>query len=82
MARLTVCIYIEILKEFMPYYEVANLVTITKMNMIDEMACAYGMLRTTSVKIPHQVSHQGAQWSPLLLKSPTDLRRGLSCSNF
>jgi len=26
----------------MPYYEVANLVTVTKINMMDEMACAYG----------------------------------------
>ena len=29
----------------MPYYEVANLVTVTKTNMIHEMPCAYGTLR-------------------------------------
>jgi len=29
----------------MPYYEVANLVTITKTNVIDEMPSAYGTLR-------------------------------------
>jgi len=28
----------------MAYYEVANLVTVTKTNMIDEMPCAYGTL--------------------------------------
>jgi len=33
-ARLTVCIYRERLKSCMPYYDVANLVTVTKMNMI------------------------------------------------
>jgi len=32
----------------MPYYEVANLVTVTKMNMIDEMPCAEGTLRVAS----------------------------------
>jgi len=32
----------------MPYYEVANLVTVTKTNMIDEMHCAYGNLRVAS----------------------------------
>ena len=32
----------------MPYYEVANLVTVTKMNMIDKMHCAYGNLRVAS----------------------------------
>jgi len=32
----------------MPYYEVANLVTVTKTNMIDKMPCAYGTLRVAS----------------------------------
>jgi len=32
----------------MPYYEVANLVTVTKTNMIDEMPWAYGTLRVAS----------------------------------
>jgi len=32
----------------MPYYEVANLFTVTKTNMIDEMPCAYGTLRVAS----------------------------------
>ena len=50
----------------MPYYEVANLVTITKTNMIDEMPCAYGTLRTTALRIRHQVSRRAAQRSQLL----------------
>jgi hypothetical protein len=33
----------------MPYYEVANLGTVTKENMIDELPCAYGTLRTTAL---------------------------------
>jgi len=32
----------------MPYYEVANLVTVTKTNLIDEMPCAYGTLCVAS----------------------------------
>jgi len=50
----------------MPYYDVANLVTITKTNMIDEMACGYGTIRTTAVRIRHQVSRRAAQRSQLL----------------
>jgi len=50
----------------MPYYEVANLVTVTKMNMIDEMPCAYGTLRTTALRIWHKVSSRAAQRSQLL----------------
>jgi len=34
VARLTVCISRERLALFTPYYDVANLVTVTKMNMI------------------------------------------------
>jgi len=63
VARLTVCIYIEILKYCMPYYEVANIVTVTKTNMIDEMPCAYGTWRTTALRIRHQVSRRAAQRS-------------------
>jgi hypothetical protein len=42
----------------MPYYDVANLVTATKTNMIDEMPCGCGTLRTTGVRIWHQVSRR------------------------
>jgi len=38
----------------MPYYDVANLVTV-KTNMIDEMPCGYVTVRTTGVSIRHQV---------------------------
>ena len=42
----------------MPYYDVANLVTVPKTNMIDEMPCGYGTLRTADVRIWHQVSRR------------------------
>jgi len=32
----------------MPYYEVVNLVTVRKTNMIDQMPCAYGTLHVAS----------------------------------
>jgi hypothetical protein len=47
----------------MPYYDVANVVTVTKTNMIDEMPCGYGTLRTTGVRIRHQVSRRPVQVS-------------------
>ena len=34
----------------MPYYDVANLVTLTKTNQIHEMPCGYRTLRTTAVR--------------------------------
>jgi len=42
----------------MPHYNVANLVTVTKTNMIDEMPRSYGTLKTTGVRICHQVSRR------------------------
>jgi hypothetical protein len=50
----------------MPYHDLANLVTITKTNMIDEMPCGYGSLRTTAVRIRDQVSCRPAQRFPQL----------------
>ena len=50
----------------MAYYEVANHVTVTQTNMIDEMPCAYGTLRTTVLRIRHQVFHRAGQRSQLL----------------
>ena len=32
----------------MPYYEIVNIGTVTKTNMIDGMPCAYGTLRVAS----------------------------------
>jgi len=46
-----------------PYYDVVNHVTVTKTNMIDEIPCGYGTLRTTGVRIWHQVSRRPAQRS-------------------
>jgi len=66
---------------YMPYSNPVNLVTVARMNMTDEMPCAYGILRTTAVTIRHQVSCCTVQWSHLLSKSPADLRRGPSSFN-
>jgi len=60
VGRWTICIYIEILEWCMPYDEVTNLVTVTKTNMIDDMPCAYGTLRTTALRIRHQISRRAA----------------------
>jgi len=50
------CIYIERLRKYMPYYDVANLVTVIKTNMIDEMPCGCETLRTTGERIQHKVA--------------------------
>jgi len=50
----------------MPYYDVVNLVTVSKTNMIDELPCGYGTLRTTGVRIQYQVSSRPAQRSQQL----------------
>jgi len=39
----------------MPYYDVTNLMTITKTNMIDDMPCGYATLGTTNERIQHHV---------------------------
>ena len=57
----------------MPYYDVANLVS-----EMDEMPCGY--VRTTAVRIRHQVSHRVAQPSRLLTKYPAEQHSGLSFS--
>jgi hypothetical protein len=43
----------------MPYYDVANLVTVTHTNIIDEMSCGYVTLTTTGVRVWNQVSRRG-----------------------
>jgi len=76
----------------MPHYDVANLLTVTKKNLIDEMPCGCGTLRTTGVRIWQETSpracakvsaaHNGfcrpVLMTQLLSMSPADLRRGLS----
>jgi len=62
----------------MPCCEVANLVTVTKMNRIYKMPCSYGTTRTTAVRLWHQVSSSAAQQSQPLSMSPADLPRGFS----
>ena len=78
----------------MPYYDVGNLVTVTMTNMTNTIPCDCGPLRTTAVRISHQVprgtgadvsdsrevSLRPALSSQVLSKSPADLGRGLSSS--
>jgi len=91
-AGLTVCISMERCKQCMPYYDVANLVTVTMTNMIrrhalwlcDNHCCentAPALLQScTAVSAALKVSWRVAQWSHLLSKSPADLCRGLRSS--
>jgi hypothetical protein len=60
VAILIMYMYIEILKYGMPDYDVANFLTVTKMNMIDDMPCTYGTVRTVPERILHQVTHRAA----------------------
>lgn len=64
----------------MPYCDVANLMTVTKTNMIFDMPRGYGTVRTTAVRMQHQDSRRAGYRSQLLSKSPSDLRRGLGYS--
>jgi len=73
-------IYIDFNRYYMPYHDVVNLVTVTKMNMIAETPCSYGNLRITAVTIQDHVSCRAVQRSQLLMMSSEDLCRGLSCS--
>jgi len=76
----SVCLYIEKLRYYIPHHYVGNVVTVTKTSMIHELPCGCGTLRTTTVRIWHQVSHRAAQSSRLLSMSPAELLSGLSCS--
>jgi len=64
----------------MPYYDVVNLVTVTKPNLIHKMPCGYGTLGTIAVRIWHYISHRAAQRSQAALEVSADLRRGFSYS--
>jgi len=77
-----VCISIDLERYCMPYYDVANHhIIVTKTDMIDKLTCGFGTLRTTAVRIQHQVSCRDAQrYHQLFSKSPADLCSGLSCS--
>ena len=65
---------------WMPYYAIVNLVTVTRMNMTDKMPSGYGTLRTTAVRIWHQVSYWAVRRSQLLSRPSAIPRRGLCCS--
>ena len=79
VARFTVWMYIERLRYYMPYHDVANLVTVTNTNMIDKMPSGYWTGWLSAAWIQHQVSWSVALRSQLLSKSPADQHRGLSC---
>ena len=78
----------------MPYHEEAKLGTVTKTNMMNEMPGGCRTLRTTTVRIWHEVSHRAcaavsaalvvsrrpALRAQLLSNSPPDLRGGLRSS--
>jgi len=65
----------------MSYSYLANLVTVAKTNMINTIRCGCGTLRTTAVRIWHQVSRRAsAEVAAALevsrrpvLRSPADL---------
>jgi len=79
-ARLTVCIYIPRLKSCKPYYDVVNLLTVTKTNMIRWNAlwlCKNHCCENTAPSLPQccaAVSNSAVQ------RSPTVLCSGLGCS--
>jgi len=89
-ARLTICIYRERLEQCMPYYDVLNLVTVTKMNMIwrndlwlGKNDCSENMASIlpqscAAASTSLEVSRRTAQLSQLHLKSPANLCRGLT----
>jgi len=91
---ITVCTYIERPRYHMPCYDVANLVTVTKTNMMNKMPCDCGTGSTAAVRIWYQVSRRFYAEVPaaleiscrpglrsqVLSKFPADLRRGLSSS--
>jgi len=76
----------------MPYYDVVNLVTVTKTNMIRQNAlwlCKNHWCENTAPSLPQscaavsgplELPGRAAQSSHLLLKSPADLRRGFRSS--
>jgi hypothetical protein len=63
----------------MPYYDAANLGTVTKITMITRNAM-WGYVRTTAGRIQHHVSRSAAQRSRLLSKYPTPLHSSLNFS--
>jgi len=63
----TAYIYIERLRYYLPYYYVTNFVTVIMANVINEIPCGYGTVRTTAMR------EYGT-------RSPTERCRDLSCS--
>jgi len=92
VARLTVCIYMQGLTWCVPYFNVVNLLTVTKINMIRRNAlwlCTDNSCENTAPSLPQccaavlaalELSRSTAQRSQQLLMSPADLRRDLRSS--
>jgi hypothetical protein len=59
--------------KFMLHYDILNLATVTKTNVIYHFPFGYSTLRTTAVGIQHLVSSRTAQRSQLLSKFPANL---------
>ena len=65
----------------MPYYKAVNLGTVTKTITMDEMRFAYPALRSTALRIRHQVSHRAAPGSQLLQYWPILIVKSRSVLN-
>jgi hypothetical protein len=64
----------------MPYINVGNLVTVTKRTTIDKLPGSYAALKTTAVRMQHQVFHKAVHRSHPFMKTLVDLSSGLSRS--
>jgi len=77
---ISVCIFLKLVRYYLLYYVVLNLITVIKMNMIDEVPCSSGTPKTNTVKIWHQIScRECGEVSASVKFIPDDLYRGLNC---
>jgi len=60
-------------RQYMPYYEEANRVTLTKTNLIHQMRSGHGTIKTSAIRIWHKVSRRAAQKSQAALEVSADL---------
>jgi hypothetical protein len=64
----------------MAYYDIANLVSLIKTNLIRKIPCGYGTQWTIAVRIRHYASCRGALRSQVAPEVSVDLCRGLHYS--
>ena len=67
---ISIWIYVDRHKQYMPYYDVVKFVSVTMTNMINGLASCYGTLRTTGARIWHQVSSRACAAAFELSHSP------------